>query len=468
MQENNVEVASHASFRKFLSGHRIAILIILFLALGFRVVLAVRYSLPAGDENRYTTPAINMLAGRGFSNDEIPPYGPTTHVVPLYPLFIATIYAVFGENNSAVRIAQGLIDLLTCLLVSFIAFRLAPPSLARPAAIMSLAIYGCLSWFTMHWTRYILTETLALFLTTLAIAVSIAAIHKRRWLWLVVGAVCGLALLNRADSVLLVSAFVLFLIFELWRRRSHTTVRLLLFSLGIVIVLAPWTIRNYKDFGNIQPLASEYGFARGGFMPTGYLWWIRTWMTDETYINAFRPAFVPNDQSFDPNELPDSVFDSAEERAQVLQLLGECRQSGRFTPEMSDRFRAIATARIKRAPFRFFVWLPIRRVASVWLTGLSTRNRPHRFLRILFVLPILIGGVLGFAFFARNRPLAQLLLLVILTRTIFFAYHYSPEARYIVEAYPAMIAACGVCGATLWLYCRQSWLAKWRRVKIAG
>ena len=179
MQENNVEGASQASFRKFLSGHRIAILIILFLALGFRVVLAVRYSLPAGDENRYTTPAINMLAGRGFSNDVSPPYGPTEHVVPLYPLFIATVYAVFGENNSAVRIAQGLIDLLTCLLVAFIAFRLAPASLARPAAIMSLVIYGCLSWFTVHWTRYVLTETLALFFTTLAIAVSILAIQKK-------------------------------------------------------------------------------------------------------------------------------------------------------------------------------------------------------------------------------------------------------------------------------------------------
>jgi 4-amino-4-deoxy-L-arabinose transferase-like glycosyltransferase len=466
MQENNVAGASQPSFRKFLFRHRIAILIILFLALGFRVVLAVRYSMPAGDENRYTTPAINMLAGRGFSNEESPPYRPTAHVVPLYPLFIATIYAVFGENNSAVRITQDLIDLLTCLLVAFIAFRLAPASLARPAAMMSLIIYGCLSWFTVHWTRYILTETLALFLTTLAIAVSIAATHKRRWPWLLVGAVCGLALLTRADSVLLVSAFVLFSIFELWRRRIHALASLLFFSLGIAIVLAPWTVRNYEAFGEVQPLASEYGFARGGYMPTGYLWWIRTWMTDETYLSAFDPAFVPGDRSFDPRELPDSIFDSAGERAQVLQLFDEYQKVGQFTPEMSDSFRTIANQRIKRAPFRFFVWLPIRRVASVWLTGFSTHNRPHRLLRILFVLPILIGGILGFAFFSRNRPVAQLLLLVILTRTIFLAYHYAPETRYIVEAYPAMIVACGVCGAAFWRYCRESWLAKWRRVKI--
>ena len=333
---------------------------------------------------------------------------------------------------------------------------------------MALVIYGCLSWFTIHWTRYVLTETLALFFTTLAIAVGILAVRRSRGLWLVVGAICGLALLTRADSVLLVSAFGLFFVCELWRRRSHATTGLLLFTLGIVIVLAPWIVRNYRAFGRFQPLASEYGFARGGFMPTGYLWWIRTWMTDETYSNVFRPAFVPSDRSFDPRELPDDVFDSAGERAQVLRLLEDCQQSGRFTPEMSGQFRAIGNERIKRAPFRFFIWLPIRRVASVWLTGFSTHNRPHRLLRILFVLPILIGGVLGFAFFSRNQPVARLLLLVILTRTIFLAYHYSPESRYIVEAYPAMIAACGVSGATLWLYCRRSWLAKWRRVKIEG
>jgi hypothetical protein len=268
--------------------------------------------------------------------------------------------------------------------------------------------------------------------------------------------------------VLLVSAFVLFFVFELLRRRSHTTVGLLLFSLGIVIVLAPWTFRNYGAFGKFQPLASEYGFARGGYMPTGYLWWIRTWMTDETYAIAFRPAFVPTDRSFNPHELPDSIFDSLVERAQVLQLLEECQHGGQFTPEMSDRFRTIANERIKRAPFRFFIWLPIRRVASVWLTGFSTHNRPHQLLRILLVLPILIGGVMGFAFWVRNPPVAQLLLFIILTRTIFLAYHYAPESRYIVEAYPAMIAACGVSGATLWLYCRQIWLATWRPVKIEG
>ena len=457
MQDENVESAK-VTLRQVLSRHRILILIVLGLALTFRIVLAINFPAVAGDESRYTVPAINMLAGHGFSSDTTEPYLPSKHIVPLYPLFVYAVYAVFGESNSAVRIAQGAIDVLTCLLVAFIAFSLAPPSSSSLAAIISLVIYGGLSWFTVNWTRYILTETLALFFTTLAIAVSVLAIRRSRWLWLVVGALCGLALLTRADSVLLVSAFVLFLIFRILRWRRYAIVSLLLFCLAVPVVLGPWILRNWLTLGEFQPLASEYGFARGGYMPTGYLWWIRTWMTDETYFDAFYPAFNPGSRAFDPHELPDSVFDSEGEKQQVLRLIARYNQTGQFTPDMSDEFRAIGNQRIRRAPLRFLIWLPIRRIASVWLTGFATHNPIRRLVRILLVLPILIGGVLGFAFCSRKQPVAQLLLLVIFTRTIFLAYHYAPEARYIVEAYPAMIAACGVSGAAFWLYCRESWL----------
>jgi disulfide bond formation protein DsbB len=71
------------------------------------------------------------------------------------------------------------------------------------------------------------------------------------------------------------------------------------------------------------------------------------------------------------------------------------------------------------------------------------------------VIPTLIGGLLGLMMCARNRIVAGLLLLAMLTRTIFLGYHYAPESRYIVEAYPAMIAACGVTCAALWNHFNQ-------------
>jgi hypothetical protein len=450
MEKQDVENAKALSFTAFVSSYRTPILIILLLAAVFRVVLVLQFPMPAGDELRYTTPAVNLLAGRGFSSAMSEPYPPSEATVPGYPLFIAAIYAGFGQHNSAVRIAQSLLDVLTCLLVALISFNLAPAALRTPAAISALVIYGCLSWFTVDWTRYVLTETLALFFTCLAIAVGIWALRMGRWLWAVAGAICGMALLIRADSMLLVSAFVLFLALQVVRRRAAAVASLLFFSLAVVVILAPWIVRNYASFRKFQPLASEYGFAQTQFMPDGYLLWIRTWMTDETHFKVFQPAFQTGDRTFDPRALPDSVFDSAEEREQVFRLSAEYDREGQFTPEINEKFRAIAHARIKHAPVRFFLYLPLMRIASVWLTGFATHSSFHRLLRILMVLPILIGGTLGFAFWTRNQPLTLLLLLVMLTRTFFLGYHYAPESRYIVEAYPAVIAACGVTAAALW------------------
>src|SRR5438132_1470825 len=462
-QKQTPENPRHASFREFLSLNRTPILLILLVAFGWRLALVIGFPHTAVDEIRYTAPAINMLAGHGFSADVHEPYLASEHTMPLYPLFIAGVYAVFGEHNSAVRIAQSAIDLVTCLLVAFVSFNLAPASLRKPAAILSLIIYGCLSWFTVFWTRYVLTETLAVFLTMLAVATSIMALRGGRWRWLMVGAICGLAILTRADSVLLVLAFGLFLMFRIVRVRSSKSVlSLLLFCSALPLVLAPWTVRNYIAFEELQPLHNPYGKSRDEYVPTGYLLWIRTWMTDETNYHAADLVFHPGNREFDPHLLPDDMFDSAEEKDEVSQLITKYNQTGEMRPELDDRFRALANERIKRAPIRFYVRLPLKRVAALWLTGFVTTNRLHMFARILFVLPILIGGVLGFAIWARS-PLVTLLALIVLIRTIFFSL-ITAEPRYIVEAYPLMIAACAVTGAALWEYMSRFRPSKWQNI----
>lgn len=452
-----LEHVKSSSFREFLSTYRSPILIVLTVAFALRVLLVVGFPKTAGDEYRYRVPAVNILAGHGFSSDVDEPILPSMHTMPLYPLFIAGVFAVFGEHNSAVRIAQSAIDLITCLLVAFVAFSLAPPSLKRPAAMAALIIYGCLCWFTISWTRYILAETLATFMTMLAVTVSVMAVRKEGRRWLAVGLICGVALLVRADSVLLVSALGLFLLFQIARFRSSKSVlNLLLFCAAIPVVLTPWIVRNYVAFGKFQPLSARGGMPRGEYVPFGYVWWIRTWMTDQTHFHAYDPFLFPGSRSFDPRELPDDTFDSAEEKAQVFALIDQYNQQGRFTVELNDQFEAIAKNRIKRAPIRFFIWLPIQRMSGMWLTGFATTNRFHMFLRILLVLPIIIGGLAGFAFWTRNSGLVTLLLLIISTRTLFFGFVNSSE-HYIVEAYPLVIAACGVTTAVLWNYVRQFW-----------
>ena len=166
----------------------------------------------------------------------------------------------------------------------------------------------------------------------------------------------------------------------------------------------------------------------------------------------FSAGIYSRNQAVRAGKLPDDIFDSVEERRKVMDAMNRYNQTLRFTPEINDEFRIIAVGRVKKSPFRFFVSLPIKRTASLWLTGFATtqpNNKKMLVLRILSVLPIIIGGIAGFILCFRRSSLAALLLTVIIIRTIFLAFHYAPETRYIVELYPLMIAACGVSAAVI-------------------
>ena len=449
-----------ASFRAALRAHPTAALLLLAAAFGLR--LAFIFLLPhsgswAGDSRYYVT-AANLLAGHGYSWDLAAPYRPSMAGVPAYTLFIAAVYAVCGERPDAVRVAQAGLDLLTCLLVAYVSFKLAPPRLRKRAASASLAVYGLFSWFTLVWTTCLLTETLTLFLLSLTLAFAARALERDSpRAWAGAGLACGLSILTRPDSVLLLGAVALFLTVRVARLRSRrAAASAAAFCLVVPLVLAPWTLRNYVVFGVFEPLANEYGCPRECYFPVGYLWWLRTWLRDETHFDyAFNPAWPPGGSRyyFDPEALPRDAYDSEGERRRVAALIDRHNRAGYIAPDIDADFRALAYERIMRAPAAFFLRLPAYRAASMLLTGFST-SRPTYYvllLRILSVLPIHVGAALAFAVWGRRRPLGVLLLVVATARLLFFAFHYAPETRYIVEVYLPLISACGVTAAWVWL-----------------
>ena len=429
--------------------------LILLLALAVRAGFVVSFPDPL-EETRYRPIAVNILEGNGFSSDPSAPYRPSEAAAPAYPLFIAALYAVFGRSVNALTVSQALLDLATCLLVAFVSFSLAPERLKNSAALWALTIYGIFAWPAFVWVARVYAETLTIFFTTVAIALCAVALRTGARYWFGAGLACGLAILTRPDSVLLLVAIVLFLLIQLARERQRRFASsLLAFCLAVGLTLAPWVVRNYVSLSKFQPLASEYGYPRDAYFPTGYLWWLRTWIKDETHFDyAFNPAWFPESTFFDPERLPPGTYDSEEERARLAGLISRFNQARLITPDMDQEFRELAYERITWAPLRFFVLLPFYRTASMWLTGFSTSHTtPHvLILRILSVLPIHLGGVFGLAFMWRRHPLAMLLALIVLVRTGFMAYHYAPETRYMAEMYPAMIAACGVTVAALWSY----------------
>ena len=432
--------------------------ILLLLALAVRVGFVVAFPDPL-EETRYRPIAVNILEGNGFSSDTSAPYRPSEAAAPAYPLFIAAVYAVFGRSVYVLTRSQVLLDMITCLLVAFLSFSLAPERLKSNVGLWGLAIYGIFAWPAFVWVARVYAETLTILFTMAAIAFCAVALREgSRRHWFGAGLACGLAILTRPDSVLLLIAIVLFLLIQLAReRQQHFASGLFAFCLAVALALAPWVVRNYISLNKFQPLASEYGQSRDAYFPTGYLWWLRTWIKDETHFDyAFNPAWFPESTFFDPERLPPGTYDSEEERLRLTGLISRFNQARLITPDLDQEFRDLAYERIKRAPLRFFVFLPLYRTASMWLTGFSTSHTtPHvLILRVLSVLPIHLGGVLGLAFLWRRHPLALLLALTVLVRTGFMAYHYAPETRYMAEIYAPISVACGVTFAAAWSYIR--------------
>ena len=74
------------------------------------------------DGDLYTQIATNVLEHHIYSKDTDPPLGPTLARVPGYPLFVAGIYALFGPgNDEALRLVQGVLNTLTCVLIAMLA-----------------------------------------------------------------------------------------------------------------------------------------------------------------------------------------------------------------------------------------------------------------------------------------------------------------------------------------------------------
>ena len=301
--------------------------------------------------------ARNLVERHVYSHESEPPYAPSLIRVPGYPLFLAGIYSVFADGDkTAVRIAQALIDTLTCALIAMIAFLWEPDEKnKRRSSIAALAL-AAVCPFTVIYVATILTETITMFLAvgmclTATLALTATSQGRMFCLWVATGLIAGTAVLFRPDSGLFALAIGLTLVVatlacagdvRLTRKREEILYRTArasylgaVFSLAFCLVLVPWAIRNYRVFHLFQPLSPAHAEMPGEFVPRGYCTWLRTWIDDGRYIG---PVLWSLDYApIKLTDFPDRAFDSADEKQSVGELLNKynhpSEEPGLFTDE---------------------------------------------------------------------------------------------------------------------------------------
>ncbi len=246
----------------------LALVLIVALALRLVYVLSMEPEIFWFDGREYSRLAQGLLEGGAYT--DIHGY-PSAFWPPGYPFFLAGIYAVFGPSVTVVRVVQAFLGAVICALAYLIARRW----LSRRAALLAAALAGIYP-LHIYMVGTLFSTTLQTVLLGGATYLALRAVDRGGWgSALAGGFFAGWASLTAASILPAALCAVLWMIWEGSRplgdasrteagrggRRWARGLRLgALFLAPIVVVIAPWTIRNTQVFDRPVLISNNGGY----------------------------------------------------------------------------------------------------------------------------------------------------------------------------------------------------------------
>ena len=358
------------------------------LAAGFvlRVWFVWHHPRFSGDTLVYGDLAHNLLAHHvyGLTEERV---RSTLIRLPGYPLFLAMCFAVFGtvhrlgpatyiETASYMPVLwiQVAVDLLSCILIGDLARRL----FGRRVGLAALWL-SALCPFTANYAAAALTETLSVFSVVLGLwglERWIEALRAGRtalgWAALLGGALTCAALL-RPDGGLLAAVIVPAMLWEAFRASRQMRRRMskraaaggVLASGLLCAALGVWAGRNWLVFHVVQPLAPKYANDPDEPAPLGFARWYRTWAIG--FGDTVNVYWTYDGSPLRMSDLPPRAFDSAAQRQQTARLYARYNELQSASPAIDAEFAALAAERVRAHPVRYYLLLPMAKLADMWL-----------------------------------------------------------------------------------------------------
>jgi len=445
----------------------------LALGLALRLWLVGTYPFEAGDTPLYEALARSLVAHGSYSLEVDGQLLPVNVRMPGYPAFLAASHALFGPGFQPVRVAQAVLDTLTCLLAGLVAGLLAPAERRRRAFLAGLWL-AALCPFCASYASAILAETPGAFFTAAAVALLFAGLRRvepsgrvdgRSAAWLTAaGVAAGFGCYFRPETPLVLVAAGLALALR-WRRPADWA-RLarvgLALGAGLALALAPWVARNALVLGHPQLLPPMAANLPGETSPVGFNAWTDTWLT--TIPEIYEISFKVEDEPLEVAALPAWACDSPEEKARVAELFARHNKDFTLTPDLDGAFAQLARERTARHPLRTWLLVPLRRVPTMWLSprvdllpfsgqllpvASAWEDDPVDFSvsATLFALNVVYLVLAAFGSWRASwRPGAAILLAWLLLRTALITRMPGPEPRYVVVCFPLLAAL----AAQLW------------------
>jgi hypothetical protein len=452
-----------------------------------RLLFALKFPAASGDTLLYEQLARNWLKLGKLAMDINGQATPVDLRMPGYPAFLALVYAVTGRTGENARLAVMLVqvgvDLVACVVIAALAAVLVglcgQPRISKRVFLVALWL-AALCPFTANYVAVPLTEVWAVFLTAVAFLLLVvlsalvtggvvslpsgrALVERDSWkIAALAGVVVGVGALVRPETpLLLITTFLALAVWMLPRGEWKRWVLLCaLMGFACAAPLLPWVIRNAVTLHEFQPLAPKDTTLPSEVDPKGFMAWERTWLyrVRDNYLVAWKL----NDEEIHMEDIPDSAFDTPDERERVAAILETYNDEITWTSEEDAVFGQLARERTARHPLRTYLWIPSRRAGRIWFTPriellpISGHVFPLAYQReedpvdqkltILFFLVNVFYVALGLWGASKlwrclaARPALTLLLLYIVVRTIFLTTLETPEPRYVLVCFPAVLA----------------------------
>ena len=187
----------------------------------------------------------------------------STERVPGYPLFIASIYTLFGEGLWNVISIQILLDSISCVVIAL---------MAKSLFGKGFWVAGILSAINLNMvilSASLLTDTLFLFLFILFLFSLLQYFHSDKiiWFFLLVLFISSATLVRAASYYLLPFLLVGLVSLRIWQRDSILKITtLIIMYLGVTaILLGGIHQRNYEQYGSME-FVSQTGTAILGWV----------------------------------------------------------------------------------------------------------------------------------------------------------------------------------------------------------
>jgi 4-amino-4-deoxy-L-arabinose transferase-like glycosyltransferase len=274
--------------------------------------------------------ARSIVQGEGFSSPLFAKTGPTAWMTPVYPYILAGFFKVFGVYTKPAAFAilsfNALTSALTCLPIFFFARKSFGTYVAKWSgwtwAFFPYAIYFPLDRIWETW--------LATLLLSLLFMISLTLENEDRILaWVGTGLLWGVTALTSA-ALLSVLPFLQARISYLRHKRGRSwLLPNVALGLALIVVVSPWTLRNWRTFHTFIPFRDNMGLVLrlGTKGPTDY---------------------------WEPHEL--GPWENAAE-------VQEFHRDGELKYMATKRTQAISF--IKAHP-GWYVWTTLRRIFFIW------------------------------------------------------------------------------------------------------